>query len=319
MTTMHSFSCRLFPTGTSTILRLLPLLLFLLSYFPQPTESFSSWFIETTYCHYDLRDTEEEIIMNNYIVPTRYSKRDHSEIHIQVFENSSSTSPVEVVEVEEPVVVVEDDLEDDEEEEEVITMVKRFVVYIDYPGDIDDLNNKGNDDLVEFEYLLKLHVDKDPVLEDLQYAMDAKIYPEEEDDEDDDEYDDDGIDVEVEFDFEDDDNISTSEIRVEFTRRSGCYSNLRAHGKRGDDGVTMKIQVPSSIFRHIAVNDSFCSNDGDGDDHQKQKQQIQQLQQQHRVDVVAGWARNHEAVTLTNSIEFRPRVKAIDTCSSSNI
>merc|ERR1712154_546458 len=95
---------------------------------------------------------------------------------------------------------------------------------------------------------------------------------------------------------------ASNTIEGYFTRRAGCYKDMRAHGKKGDNGVTMKLQVPSSLFQEVAAKKKNCSHNDEEE-------------YEHKVDVVAGWATNHEAVTLTYSIEFRPRVQG--SCSSS--
>ena len=75
-------------------------------------------------------------------------------------------------------------------------------------------------------------------------------------------------------------------IDAQFLYKQGCQ-NKRAHGKKGDDGLHLKIQFNTTTTSTTAKTKSFKNELG--------------------VDVVAGWACGHEAVTLTHAIEFRPR------------
>ena len=76
---------------------------------------------------------------------------------------------------------------------------------------------------------------------------------------------------------------SKPRLTAEFTRSKGC-ENQRAHGRKNDKGLTLNVSIPASIFASSDVNEQA-------------------------VDVVAGWACGHEAVTLTESIQFRLMTK----------
>ena len=78
-------------------------------------------------------------------------------------------------------------------------------------------------------------------------------------------------------------------MQARFTSSSKGCNDYRAHGKGGDDGLNLEIVVPSSIYKLKDLND-------------------------HIVDLVAVWACGHEAITLTRSIIFLPRIGSeIDT------
>lgn len=82
------------------------------------------------------------------------------------------------------------------------------------------------------------------------------------------------------------DKLDGTEARMtaEFPRKSGCRK-LRSHGRKGDSGLEFKVGIPASVFSLDNVHE-------------------------HAVDVVAGWACGHEAVTLTQPIEFRPLIQS---------
>ena len=78
-------------------------------------------------------------------------------------------------------------------------------------------------------------------------------------------------------------------IQARFISSSKGCNDYRAHGRSNakDAGVKFQLVVPSSVFK--------LSNAADNS-----------------VDLVAGWATGHEAVTLTQSIVFRTRPKGKD-------
>jgi hypothetical protein len=78
-------------------------------------------------------------------------------------------------------------------------------------------------------------------------------------------------------------------IQARFISSSKGCNDYRAHGRANakDAGVKFQLVVPSSVFK--------LSNAADNS-----------------VDLVAGWATGHEAVTLTQSIVFRTRPKGKD-------
>ena len=186
-------------------------------------------------CWTELRDTESEVIMNQLITP--YSKSPHpNDVSIELY---------------------------DEETMEAIEIKKvgdKRIVYLE------DFTQHSISDKIMLHFVLKLNVNENnKALGDLQYVMDAIVYPELEE--------------------EELDKLDGTEDRftAEFTRNRGCR-NMRAYGRKGDKGLTMQLGIPASIFSLENVKD-------------------------HYVDVVAGWACGHEAVTLTESIEFRPFVQ----------
>jgi len=75
-------------------------------------------------------------------------------------------------------------------------------------------------------------------------------------------------------------------IQAKFLSSSAGCNGYRAHGRSNSNANGLKFQlgVPSSIFKLNNV-------------------------EEHTVDLVAGWATGHEAVTLTQSIVFRTRPK----------
>ncbi len=216
----------------------------------------------------DVRDTTEEIIMNNFIVPV--TKSPHSDnVSIEVFVVDRVNDVIVPVDV---VMELDDGGDSDGKKQKSIVYIRQ---------DATTTTNEGDEssDKVEVEYLLKLKVEDSAKLYDLQYIMDAKVLPEKDDDNDDDEE-------------EKEDNKRHAPIIAEFLQNKGC-ENLRAFGKKGDNGLLFKIQVPLSIYSSTSPVD-------------------------HVVDVVAAWACGHEAVTLTHSVEFRPLLTRNDTCSSTS-
>jgi hypothetical protein len=131
---------------------------------------------------------------------------------------------------------------------------------------VEDFTKNGGVEKATMKFVLKLNVKDDPELGDLQYVMDAKVLPE--------------------LDEEALDKLDGTEARMtaEFPRKSGCRK-LRSHGRKGDNGLELKVGIPASVFLLDNVHE-------------------------HAVDVVAGWACGHEAVTLTQPIEFRPLVQS---------
>jgi len=78
--------------------------------------------------------------------------------------------------------------------------------------------------------------------------------------------------------------MAQQRIRGKFMRSPvvGC-SGSRTYGRLGDEGHTFKLLIPPSA--------------------------VVQANPERGVDVVAGWARGKEAVTLTHSIVFLPSIK----------
>ncbi len=95
-----------------------------------------------------------------------------------------------------------------------------------------------------------------------------------------------------EIDEEQPSDPSKPRMTAEFAYSRGC-KNMRANGRKGDKGLTLDIGIPASIFALSDVNEQA-------------------------VDVVAGWACGHEAVTLTESIQFRLMTKDQANSSRSN-
>jgi hypothetical protein len=239
---------------------------------PQKSEPFSSWFISPQSCWVDLRDTKEEVIMNNFIVPVNESSH-ADDVQIEVFEVYDSADSKGSEETLRPVDII-------------VEQSGKRVVYIDNLQhgkeckQRSSISMEDDDEKITIEYVLKLNVKEEAKLYDLQYVMDAKSLPESEEE-------DDNTDVEIDNDEE---SHLQPQIIAQFNRRNGC-DNMRGYGKEGDNGLTLKIQVPSSIYDNPDLIDSNI------------------------VDVVAGWACGHEAVTLTYNIEFRPRIN--NSCTSS--
>ena len=71
-------------------------------------------------------------------------------------------------------------------------------------------------------------------------------------------------------------------IDVRFTTSTRGCEDKRAHGRKNDNGLEIVIEVPSSTFE-TPGDDNIVG-----------------------VDIVAGWACDHEAVTLTHAIQFIP-------------
>eukprot|EP00557_Chaetoceros_sp_GSL56_P003816 CAMPEP_0176498516 /NCGR_PEP_ID=MMETSP0200_2-20121128/12367_1 /TAXON_ID=947934 /ORGANISM="Chaetoceros sp., Strain GSL56" /LENGTH=332 /DNA_ID=CAMNT_0017896737 /DNA_START=96 /DNA_END=1094 /DNA_ORIENTATION=- len=132
------------------------------------------------------------------------------------------------------------------------------------------------------EYLVKLKVD-DEELKDLQYVMDVMVTPEVPEDEE-----------EVEL-----TKSQGEQSRIQ-ARFLSSYNNIgcgdkRIHGRGNENrGAKLQIIIPLSIF------------DSENDINE------------HSVDLVAGWACGHEAVTLTQSIVFRPQTSSLSSSSSSS-
>lgn len=182
-------------------------------------------------CWVDLRDTETEVIMNNLIKPASDSPHG-DDVSIELYDETTM-SPIEIKKVGD-----------------------KRIVYIE------DFTKNSQDEKVVLSFLLKLNVKDIPELGDLQYVMDAKVFPE--------------------LDEDELDKLDGTESRMtaEFTHSRGCR-NWRAHGRKGDRGLSFNIGIPASLFSQSDIKE-------------------------HSIDVVAGWACGHEAVTLTESIEFRP-------------
>eukprot|EP00551_Chaetoceros_affinis_P015793 CAMPEP_0203705320 /NCGR_PEP_ID=MMETSP0091-20130426/49477_1 /ASSEMBLY_ACC=CAM_ASM_001089 /TAXON_ID=426623 /ORGANISM="Chaetoceros affinis, Strain CCMP159" /LENGTH=282 /DNA_ID=CAMNT_0050580691 /DNA_START=30 /DNA_END=878 /DNA_ORIENTATION=+ len=244
----------------------------------KPVDSFASWFVTTrSSCWVDVRDTTEEVIMHNLIVPATNSPHgDHVQIEVFAFDRVKNTVyPIDTV------------MELDGSAGAGSNGKKRqSVIYIKQDDAVATAatteGNEEDSDVLTFEYLLKLKVEDSAGLSNLEYIMDAKILPEK---------DDEGEDIEKEGST----NESGGEagMNAEFLHKQGC-ENLRAFGKKGDNGLFFKIRLPTSIYSNDNADDSNV----------------------HGVDVVAAWACGHEAVTLTHSIEFRPLIVRNDTCSS---
>ncbi len=187
---------------------------------------------KTSSCWVDIRDTETEIIMNNHITP--YTDSPHGkDVSIELYDKSTMKQ-------------IEIKKDNDG---------KNNIVYIE------DFRESGADSVV-LPFQLKLHVVDNPELGDLQYVMDAKVFPEMDDEE---------------------EGGGVPRMKAEFTHSHGCDKS-RANGRKGDNGLTVNVSIPASIFSLSNVKDQA-------------------------VDVVAGWACGHEAVKLTESIQFRPMPK----------
>jgi len=78
---------------------------------------------------------------------------------------------------------------------------------------------------------------------------------------------------------------NTPKVKGIFTSQSGC-SGSRAYGKHGEKGIDLEITVTS------LVHNNFLSDQEIG------------------VDIVAGWAKAHEEVTLTRSLVILFRMKS---------
>eukprot|EP00979_Chaetoceros_neogracilis_P001664 scaffold303_cov285-Chaetoceros_neogracile.AAC.8 len=94
------------------------------------------------------------------------------------------------------------------------------------------------------------------------------------------------MDLKVSPELEDDviHKITDDETRMQarfLSSSSGC-NEYRAHGRGNDNGLTFQVGFPSSVFNLNNVEENS-------------------------VDLVAGWATGHAAVTLTQSIVFRTR------------
>mmetsp|Transcript_9874 Transcript_9874/g.10939 ORF Transcript_9874/g.10939 Transcript_9874/m.10939 type:complete len:371 (+) Transcript_9874:204-1316(+) len=203
----------------------------------EPSESYASWFVEhSSSCWTDIRDTTE-VVMNSFIVP--FSDSAHADhVHIQMLDKNNDMQPVPF-----------DNSHDN-------------VIYIEES----DLDLIGSESELTFEYVLKLNVNPDAKLYDLQYVMDVQISPILDDEE-----------------IEQLDGTETR-LKAEFTYNKGCY-NMRAYGRNvpDDKGLELIVQIPKSIFT---------------------SQEIQM--EEHYIDIVAGWACGHEPVTLTQNIRIKP-------------
>lgn len=201
-------------------------------------------------CYVELRDTKTEIIMNNFIIPQLEHKYG-DDVSIELYDKETMT-PIDIIHQGDDgpsIVYIED--------------------FTDGNGNVKNGNGNGNgnDEKFTLSFVLKLKVNEDiPALGDLQYVMDALVYPE--------------------LDPDELDKLDGTEDRMtaEFTQKAGCR-NLRSHGRKGDGGLSFNVGIPASIFSLSNIDE-------------------------HSVNVVAGWATGHEAVTLTKSIEFRPLIKS---------
>ena len=182
----------------------------------KPSEPFASYLVQTrSSCWVDIRDTTDEIIMHQFIVPvTRTPHAD--DVYIEVFQFNSITQETNEVDA-----VVK---YDDEGRKE------KSIVYIDIP-------EEENYDQKIVEYVLKLEVRKEAGLYDLQYVMDAMILPELDEDDDEDES----------KRTIDEGNEDTPRMKAAFTHRNGC-DNLRAYGRKRDSDLKLKIQIPAGVL-----------------------------------------------------------------------
>jgi hypothetical protein len=142
------------------------------------------------------------------------------------------------------------------------------------------------------EYLVKLKV-ADPELKDLQYVLDVMVRPEAlEQEEEEEEEITSSQSQEGQHHSTNEGDTAGSRIQARFLSPSnnvGC-GGTRIHGRGNNDhrGSKLQIVIPLSMV----LLDSSSENDN---------------LQEHSVDLVAGWACGHEAVTLTQSIVFRPK------------
>jgi hypothetical protein len=157
-------------------------------------------------------------------------------------------------------------------------------VYMMDTGVYDKEEEEENNDVM-LEYFVKLKV-ADPDLKDLQYVFDVKVTPEEEEE------------VTREEPHSNGDRIQAKFLSP--SNYSGC-GGTRIHGRANDSyktGAKLQIIIPFSIFANLKKHD---------------------IQHEHSVDLVAGWACGHEAVTLTQSIVFRPQTAFSSLSSSTEI
>jgi len=222
------------------------LLMLSLSHIPT-CDAFASMFVENkSSCWIELRDTKTEVIMNNLIIPVQESSHGENDVRIKVLDELTMEVPTGLV----------------------VKGAGKTVVYI--PKSEESDSNEGSSSKASFRLILE--VDENAKLYDLQYVMDAKVFPELDEEE---------MDI-LDTAFE----ATINRIKAHFpSRKSGCDKS-RSFGKKGDAGVVLDVQIPHSLYSP-------------------------QLEEQY-VDVVAGWACGHEAVTLTHSIEFRPLVDGGD-------
>ena len=201
------------------------LLLLVVLYFPL-CHSFASWLVERkSSCYVFLRD-KSEVIMNNKIKLVDESSH-RKEIFIEV-SDADTMEPIDY------------NIKDDGTR--VIPIHQSSI---------------GGEDTRRYH----LRLVSPPDLKDLQYVMDAVIFPE--------------------SDGEELHEGNEERMTVQFTSLTRGCGDKRAHGRKNDDGLIIELTVPSSTFN--APDDTF-------------------------VDVVAGWACGHEAVTLTHPVQFIPVV-----------
>jgi len=139
----------------------------------------------------------------------------------------------------------------------------RRVVYVDSRGDFDES---------EIKYILKLDVPHITRKEedfryqhDLQYVMDIK----------------DATSLIGEINNTSSRTNNKQKMNAEFTKRKGCKKK-RSHGRiRDDDSLSMKINIPRSVFRESNNTEDV-------------------------IEVIAGWACGYESVKLTHPVIFLP-------------
>lgn len=219
---------------------LFQILFFFIVLYIESCNGFASMLVDQkASCWIDIRDTKEEVVMNNLINPVHESPH-ANDVYIEVYDVDRKT-PIQI---------------------EMIG--DKRVVYIH--EDLTSSGDFGRNDMVFMNLLLKLNVKDVPELGDLQYVMDAKVFPDEEER---------GKDANSEL-----------TMTAEFPKKSGC-NKMRAYGRKGDSGLSFQVGIPSALFS--SKNNAYTGKTA--------------------IDVVAGWACGHEAVTLTHSIEFRPFIK----------
>ncbi len=237
-----------------------------------PTESFASYFISRSACWVEIRDTKEEIIMHNFITPVKESPHANN-VSIEVYEKLA-TSEKDSFTRRGPM--------DIETEYDTSGQKTMNVIYIE-KNEVDGGPNESQQEVkvTSREYILKLAVNEEASLHDLQYVMDVKILPDLEE-----------VDDELSRTSAEKLVYEGHRMHAELTQRNGC-DNLRAFGRKGDDGLSLKIVVPSPLYS---------------------------MQNSARVNIVAGWACGHEAVTLTYPLEFRPKIEedAPESCGSND-
>lgn len=246
----------------------------------KPSHPFASWFVDRkSSCWIDIRDPTE-VVMNHFIVPFAQSSHPN-DVSIQVYQYPNNKH-------------IDSGNGGDNQEDVLSLLTESSTLSLSsepqtvYMMDTGVYNNKeeeeeNNNDVI-LEYFVKLKV-ADPDLKDLQYVFDVKVTPEEEEEE-----------VTRENPHSNGDRIRAKFLSP--SNYSGC-GDTRIHGRANDSyktGAKLQIIIPFSIFANLKKHD---------------------IQHEHSVDLVAGWACGHEAVTLTQSIVFRPQ-RAFSSLSSSS-